>query len=691
MRSSMRLSPLLAVALIALSAPSGGSARSDGSQSNLQLANGCVVLASALNGGYVAAAGQGYGADQPTRASATAFYMKPTGLGTYLLYDEDGGLLGVDVGTGGIVRAQTPGKRSEWALVRVSPRRFRLESTLISQQLAVAPAGGRLILTSGGKGRSRLFDFAPARHCRRFPEANLDASGRPFAGTNPDGTVFGFVDAHLHITADMRAGGGVISGRSFSRFGITRALGGDARLHGADGSEDVTGNLLRSGSPFGTHDTHGWPTFAGWPVHDTITHQQTYYVWLKRVWKAGLRLVVAQTVEDQPFCRIEPHRVHSCDETKVIKLEIERLQALQRYVDAQAGGPGRGWFRLVYTPQQARRVIEQGKLAVLIGIESSDLLGCSEFEGKPDCDRAKIDRGIRAYRRLGVRTMFVAHWVNNAFAGAALEGGAKGSFINVLNALQTGRYFATGPCPDESQGEEVTTLSKPILQFLSQFFPAASPVLDVPIPTYPEGRQCNARGLTGLGRYLIRRLIANHMLIEVDHLSEKAREEVLAMAEARHYPGVVSSHTGTGGAWTPSELRRLYALGGFATATPDTSPQLADRIVQLRQYKSDRHYFGVGLGTDTGGFSSLPGPRADASQDPLRYPFKSYDGQVEFFRQRTGEQAYNLNTDGVAHYGLFADLLADMQQQPRGPQAMRLLFRSAEAYLGTWQRAVAHP
>ena len=40
------------------------------------------------------------------------------------------------------------------------------------------------------------------------------------------------------------------------------------------------------------------------------------------------------------------------------------------------------------------------------------------------------------------------------------------------------------------------------------------------------------------------------MLIEADHLSEKARAQVLAMAEARRYP-LVSSHNGTGGAWTP--------------------------------------------------------------------------------------------------------------------------------------------
>jgi hypothetical protein len=37
-----------------------------------------------------------------------------------------------------------------------------------------------------------------------------------------------------------------------------------------------------------------------------------------------------------------------------------------------------------------------------------------------------------------------------------------------------------------------------------------------------------------------------------------------------------------------------------------------------------------------------------------------------------------------------ADLLADMQQQPGGRQALALLFRSAEAYLETWQRAFSH-
>ena len=94
------------------------------------------------------------------------------------------------------------------------------------------------------------------------------------------------------------------------------------------------------------------------------------------------------------------------------------------------------------------------------------------------------------------------------------------------------------------------------------------------------------------------------------------------------------------------------------------------------------------MGTDTGGFSSLPGPRENAGQSPLEYPFKSEYSGLEFGRQRTGKRVYDLNVDGVAHYGLFADLLTDMQGQEGGRTALRLLFRSSEAYLRTWRRAV---
>jgi hypothetical protein len=57
-------------------------------------------------------------------------------------------------------------------------------------------------------------------------------------------------------------------------------------------------------------------------------------------------------------------------------------------------------------------------------------------------------------------------------------------------------------------------------------------------------------------------------------------------------------------------------------------------------------------------------------------------------RERSGSRTFDLNADGVAHYGLIPDLLADMQQHG-GTGQLRSLFRSAEAYLRMWQLAYA--
>jgi hypothetical protein len=307
--------------------------------------------------------------------------------------------------------------------------------------------------------------------------------------------------------------------------------------------------------------------------------------------------------------------------------------------------------------------MDQGKLAVMIGVESSNPFGCSERDGKPQCDRAQISRGLTRWWKLGIRGFFPVHWVDNAFSGAALEGGGTGYFLNILNIHQTGQPFSTGHCPLPGEGVEATTSGG------------------------KQRKVCNTKGLTALGTYLIKQMISRHFLILVDHMSEWAREKVLAIAARAHYP-LVSPHTDTGGTWVPQDLRRLYASGGLATTTLDQAPQTVTRIHQLSHYQVHRYYFGVGFGTDTGGFGTLPAP--DHAEKPLQYPFTEYNG-VKFVRERTGRKTFDLNKDGVAQYGLMADLIAEMAQQHGSGTAMRLLYRSAEAYLELWQRAWMSP
>lgn len=633
---------LAGLGLASAAAGTGGEPRSAPRvEASSGVANRCLSLATP-DGRFVVVRGdQGYGADAASETDADAFHLKPTGLGTHLIQDRDRALMAAGE-QGAIVRAQAPTPAAEWAVSDLGRRGLILFNPATSRFAVVDPATGALALAAAEV--PPRFVTAERRRCARYPEAKVGARGTPGDTTNRDGGVFGIADAHMHVTANLRAGGMVISGEPFHPYGVPEALGRDAEVHGSDGSLDATGSLLR-GDP-GSHDTNGWSSFSGWPVHDTYTHQQAYYVWVERMWKAGLRFLVAQAVEDTALCELQPRRSHSCDETETVKLAIAELRELEAYIDAQAGGPGRGWFRLVTTPRQARRVIAEGKLAVIIGMETSSPLGCEEFQGEPQCSREDIDRVLGELHELGVRSIFIAHWTDNAYSGAALQSGEQGAFIGLFQQMTTGHPFATQPCGEADEAEGT----------------------------------CNAKGFTEEGRYLLERLIERRMLIEADHLSQAARATVLEIAEANDYP-LVSSHTYTGGEWTREQLRRLYALGGVATATPETAPEWAQKINAIRAQAGAGSRGAVALGSDTGGFAALPGPREGAD---LAYPF-SLNG-VRFKRQRTGERTYDLNADGVAHYGLFADLIADTAGEPGGRAALRSLYRSAEAYLRMWER-----
>jgi microsomal dipeptidase-like Zn-dependent dipeptidase len=635
---------------LAMAAGGGGSPAERAaprSEARPAIANRCVALGA--GGEFVTVRGEsGYSADAANARDADPFHLKPTGTGTFLVRGANAALMAALEPGGAVGHSHLPGPATEWAIRGNARRGFSFAAATSGERIAVDPSTRELTLAADGT----RFDLVARKRCNRYPEARVGARGRPGLSVDRRGRVVGIADAHMHVTANLRAGGRVIHGQSFHPYGIPEALGHDEDDHGPEGSLDLIGNLLRTGEPVGTHDTHGWPTFAGWPVHDTYTHQQAYDVWIERMWRAGLRVLNAQAVEDEALCELAPMRSHSCDETETVKLAIAELRRLEDYVDAQAGGPGRGWFRIVEGPREARRVAARGKLAVLIGMETSSPFGCSEFQGEPQCTREDVDRVLGELHDLGVRSVFIAHWIDNAFSGVALQSGAQGEFIGIFQQETTGHPFATQPCGEADEADGT----------------------------------CNSKGLTELGRYLIERMMRMGMLIEADHLSQVARAEVLELARENDYP-LVSSHTGTGGEWTPAQLDALYASGGVAAATPEEAPLMAQKVNTLRAESGGGRRAGVALGSDTGGFSALPGPRANAAERPLDYPFRSRDGAVRFKRQRTGERTYDLNADGVAHYGLFPDLLADMEGQRGGERALDTLFRSAEHYLRMWEWA----
>ena len=82
------------------------------------------------------------------------------------------------------------------------------------------------------------------------------------------------------------------------------------------------------------------------------------------------------------------------------------MYALQDYIDAQFGGPGKGFFRIVKTPAGGAPVINAGKLAVVLGVEVSEVLDCGRLNDVPHCntdaDRRRARPAGGARRALAV-------------------------------------------------------------------------------------------------------------------------------------------------------------------------------------------------------------------------------------------------------------------------------------------------
>ena len=107
-----------------------------------------------------------------------------------------------------------------------------------------------------------------------------------------------------------------------------------------------------------------------------------------------------------------------------------------------------------------------------------------------------------------------------------------------------------------------------------------------------------------------------------------------------------------------------------------------------RANRDTRFFFGTGFGSDINGLHSQPVPRANAAQNPVKYPFRSFDGGSVIDRQHSGTRVYDINTDGVDHYGLYPDWIEDLRKVG-GKQIVDDMANGAEAYLQLWARAEA--
>jgi microsomal dipeptidase-like Zn-dependent dipeptidase len=651
-----------------------------GDEAVYDLAGSCAALQPQTTSLRIASTRNGYDAAAIMPEQAESFTMQATDLGSFLLLGSDGNYLSTTRG-GDVVGDPEASPAGDWRLDSLGSG-FTVTSGASGEALGLNREG-KLALVAPAKAET--FAFASAEGCIPVPEAELNVVGKPQTGATSYGETRGLVDAHMHIMAFEAFGGGLHCGRPWSPLGIEDALV-DCPDHYPNGSGALVENIASYTDPTHMHDPVGWPTFSDWPDNESYTHENTYYRWIERTYRSGLRLIVQLAVDNSALCFVNPQKTQSCNEMQAVDRQLADMYELQDYIDAQYGGPGEGWFRIVRNPFQARRVINEGKLAVILGIEVSEPFNCGIRNDEPQCTEQSIDADFDKYYKLGVRQMEMANKFDNALSGVAFDGGTQGIIVNVGNRQATGRFWAMETCTSEPYDRQPTPV--PAGSVLEGIIRAIIP--QGALPVYPEGPVCNPKGLTDLGEHFLDGMMERGMLFDPDHMSVRARKQALNYVKSRKYQGLVSSHS-----WSDDpSYKRIYKAGGFVAAMKSDANGYLDKWKEhkdLHQDSGSEHPFALGFADDMNGFSGQPGPRDDAAENPLPYPVESpVDEGVQIDRQISGERVFDLNEDGIDHFGLYADWVADLKYVG-GDKIIEDMAGAADAYLETWERAVGVP
>lgn len=724
MKTRSILSMAGATVLLAACNANSPSAGGDGSLSPLAkdryaLAGGCYAMQSVRTGDYVASVDGGYKAAAADPISGEAFFMQAATLGKYLFYATDRSAMSA---SGEAVQAsQALSNDAIWTIdYDAGSDHFSVASESAGQSL-IAAEDGTLTLGSSDSDNA-AFRFVPTREpCSEYPEMPTAVSGETFKGRGVDQPAIGFADVHTHMgmSSEMSyagdvgpSAGGVLYGEVFHRFGVPHALEDCADFHGPQGIRDA--NNILEGTPVATHDTQGWPTFVGWPQRNFLTHQVMYYKWVERAWLSGLRLIVNHGTNIAALCEVG--KLYSltptadCNDASVSTKQVEYLYEVQDYVDAQNGGPGKGWFRIVKSPLEAREVINDGKLAVVLGIEVAQVFNCGVTMLPGDieirqCDEQQISEEIDRLWELGVRHIYPYHDIDSSLGGAGIF---SGDVINFLNFLDTGRFWETTECREHPEdepavrypGTEMTTAipgtgNDPLTALLLE-------VTGGTLPTYPPGKRCNARTVTDLGEYALNAIMDKRMVIDIDHAAYHSKDIMLNIAEQRDPPyPMASSHDAHGGLTSDQAIRMLKA-GGTIYPYKGNGIKHVEFLEKLKFWREragveNEQLLGLGYGADANGFGGHPGPRGGDAV-PVEYPFTLFSGDdwgglfsgfapltVDLLSIPESGKFWHIDEVGMAHYGLVADFVEEVRLEG-GNEALEALFNSAEAYIQMWER-----
>ncbi|MEZ4451629.1 MAG: membrane dipeptidase [Nannocystaceae bacterium] len=516
--------------------------------------------------------------------------------------------------------------------------------------------------------------------------------------TDGEAPLEGVADLHLHMFAEQAFGGGWLHGHAEGPAEIALAPcdGGDPGDHGRLREDlvpllgscdlsleelgalvpliavittgggaavgEVVGQIPGTDGDTGKHDdrTQGWPELTGWPRWDVIAHQQAWEDQLLAAYEAGLRLEVISAVSNDWLCRaLPPENVirPECDEMADVRVQLEM---------ANAFAESHEWAEIALTAADARRIIEDDRLALILSVEASHLLNAGDWQA-----------GLDELHGLGVRTLQPVHQLNNRFGGAALH-----------NTIFHVAQYAESCHIDMDCGRTTETVTL----------------------GFDLDANCkNTLGLTDEGKALTQAMMERGMLVDVAHLSEAGVRDVFELAVARDYYPFYISHghfreimtperqkeEKTTPSWVITMLRETGGIFGVRTA-PDEVNTYSASPVENSCHGSSRSFaqaydFGrlglkvaMALGSDLNGFIQQTRPRFGADACTASFAAEGVCQRVDEAESGPPPLGSAFDEIGFGHIGVLLDLVDDLDALGTDTAPLR---GSADAFVRMWERA----
>jgi microsomal dipeptidase-like Zn-dependent dipeptidase len=395
------------------------------------------------------------------------------------------------------------------------------------------------------------------------------------------------------------------------------------------------------------------PSSEHFPTWNNLAHQQVWQKDLKQAHADGLSLMILSAVHSYVLCRVLPDSrktLPTCEDRPNI---VRQLQAANEWIKNESS-----WIGIATTPQMARLLNQEGKLAIILSVETENIF-----------DHPNWEEEFQQYWDLGVRSLQIVHQFDNKLAGAAIHQRPLIYTSYLRNWLRFSKFEGFS-----SKEENYSTVYDNRLI------------------------KKNTKGLSDFGKTIIKKMMDYGMTIDFAHMSEETMKDVQVLLSANQNYPFYFSH---------GHLRDVLLSKNYGSFEKSSSLSVlkslkdANGIFGLRTIEVGTHKHAEGIDTNCDGSSLSFAHMYQYGIDlGLNLAFGSdLNGFVAQTKPRFSDSDPNycapqkipklnlpFDTTGLGNINQLSSLIMDLKNLGLN---LDTLMNSTENYIQVWERSYA--